>query len=132
MSSGLSPSQRRTLTQQLQQRLEELRAQVREELLRSDSERYIQIAGQVHDAEEESVADLLADVDLAVIDIHVNEIRNVEAALLRTRTGRYGICAECDGEIAYERLRAYPTAKRCLGCQTTHEQAATEKRPPTL
>jgi DnaK suppressor protein len=36
-------------------------------LLRSDRERYADIAGQVHDAEEEAIADLLVDVSLAEI-----------------------------------------------------------------
>jgi RNA polymerase-binding transcription factor DksA len=132
MSPELSADQKKTLKHHLQQRSVQLREQVRQELLKSDNEQYAQLAGQVHDVEEESVADLLADVDLAVIDMHINELRDIEAALLRTVSGRYGTCVDCDEYIGYERLQAYPTAKRCLGCQSAHEKAATERRPPTL
>src|SRR5262249_21885503 len=43
-------------------------------------------------------------------------------ALQRLRAGTYGICDECGGPIATERLRALPSATTCLACQTRREE----------
>lgn len=106
----------------LDQRNLQLRQEIREELLATDEQHFIDLAGQVHDLEEESVADLLVDLDLAVIDMHINEVREIEAALRRIQVGAFGICIECDTDIEVERLRAFPTAKRCLDCQQNFER----------
>ncbi len=132
MILGLSSKQLSGLKQRLNQRSQTLLQEIRQQLLKSDNEHYIELAGWVHDAEEESVADLLADVNLAIIDLHINEIRDIEAALLRIAGDTYGICIDCDDEIGYERLQAYPTAKRCHNCQRLHEQRPAAKGQPTL
>ncbi len=93
----------------LEARHRTLREEIREELLASDEEHFIDLAGQVHDLEEESVADLLVDLGLAIIDMHINEIRDIEAALRRINVGAFGICIECDDEMELARLLAYPT-----------------------
>ena len=132
MASILSPKQVSELKLRLEQRSQTLLEEIRQELLTSDNEQYIQLADKVHDAEEESVADLLADVNLAIINLHVSEIRDIEAALLRIAGDTYGICIDCDGDIGYERLLAYPTAKRCHHCQRIYEQHPAAKGQPTL
>lgn len=118
---GLTEEQRRELGDRLRLRWSELIGDVREQLLRSDEESYVQLAGQVHDAAEMSVADLLADVNLAAADREIEELREVEAALQRMQLDTYGICEDCGQPIAYQRLRAYPTARRCLEDQRRHE-----------
>lgn len=110
------------LKSKLEERSRVLREEIRQELLDSDEEHYIDLAGQVHDLEEESVADLLVDLDLAIIDMHIDEIRDIEAAIRRLQVGAYGVCIECDDEVEVARLRAYPTAKRCLPCQQNYER----------
>lgn len=107
--------------QRLRQRREELRWSIHDALVRTDRENFSQIIGRVRDAGEESVADLVATMNLSMLDREVNELRDVEAALQRIRDGVYGECQDCGGEIAKERLEAYPTAKRCVGCQRKHE-----------
>jgi len=110
------------LKSKLEDRSRELREEIRQELLDSDQEHYIDLAGQVHDLEEESVADLLVDLGLSIIDMHINELRDVEAALRRIHVGAYGVCVDCDDEVDLERLQAFPTAKRCLMCQENFER----------
>lgn len=117
MSSGLDDRQIDALRGQLEARREELRTEIRTELAESEDEHYAELAGSVHDTGEESLADLLSDVNLAVIDNHVREVREIELALSRVREGSYGVCDECGGDIAVERLQAYPTATRCIDCQ---------------
>jgi predicted phosphoribosyltransferase/RNA polymerase-binding transcription factor DksA len=116
----------------LRARQAELRKEIRDTLLRTDSEQYGLLAGEVHDAAEQSVADLLVDVNLAEITRDVEDLRDVEAALERIHTGAYGACLRCNGPIDLERLEAYPTAKRCLPCQLEHEHARAETAPATL
>ncbi|WP_034295928.1 TraR/DksA C4-type zinc finger protein [Herbaspirillum sp. RV1423] len=50
------------------------------------------------------------------------ELADIEAAKKRMSEGQYGLCTECGCTIAYARLEAYPTAKRCTHCQRLHEQ----------
>ena len=80
--------------------------------------------------EVEHHADAIDDVqalqarEIASLDLsHCREqLRAVEAALARMRTGSYGICTECDGAIQPARLRAVPWALRCRPCQEAAEQ----------
>jgi RNA polymerase-binding protein DksA len=120
--SGLTQAQLKELRQRLQQRYGELREEVRRELLAADEARYIDLAGRVHDSGEESVADLLADLDLARLDRQINEIRRIEAAFRRLDVGNYGVCHDCDCDIGYERLRSQPYAERCVECQAQYEK----------
>lgn len=105
----------------LDERFFEVREEIRLELLQSDDQTYIKLAGRVHDIGDASVADLLVDLQLADIDRHIKEIRNIDAALMRIAAGKYGTCSHCDATIAVDRLEAYPTAKRCHRCQVDHE-----------
>jgi RNA polymerase-binding transcription factor DksA len=123
MAPRLSTDQVSALKAQLQQRFDVLREEVRRELLSSDNERYLELAGRVHDPGDESVADLLVDVSLAVIDRHIDAVRETEAALLRIGRGTYGVCVDCGGGIDYERLASQPAAARCYDCQQVHERA---------
>jgi RNA polymerase-binding transcription factor DksA len=129
MTQALSDKQRSELKQKLQHRLDELSEKVRQELRESDNQQYIEIAGKVHDLEEASLADLLVDIDLAIIGLHIEEIRDIQRALMRFPMGNYGICADCGTDISYNRLQANPAAKRCLDCQAKEEWTYTEGHP---
>ena len=117
-----SDQQKTTFRNQLKQRFMVLREEISRELIKSDNEHYIDLAGKVYDLEEASVADLLVDLQLATIDRGVNEIRDVDAALLRIAHGSFGICADCDTPVDLKRLQALPTAKRCQCCQAAYEK----------
>lgn len=130
--ASLTQGQISELQRRLQQRRAELRAEIRAELLATDDLRYADLAGRVHDSGEESVADLLADLDVARIDRQVTEIRSIEAALRRIAMGVYGVCRECDGDIGYERLQSQPVAERCVACQKQHERSYAHEGTPSL
>jgi DnaK suppressor protein len=116
----------------LRARLRALQARIRDTLLRADAESFGQLAGQVHDAEEEALADLLVDVNLAELTREVQEVREVDAALRRILVGRYGLCVECAERIPRARLEANPTAARCLECQRVHDQSPLAAGTPKL
>jgi RNA polymerase-binding transcription factor DksA len=111
------------LKNQLAARYSELREEIRQELLKSDEEHFIDLAGQVHDLQDESLADLLVDLGLEIIDMHLIQAREIEAALARISAGQYGDCMDCKGEIETDRLEAYPTARRCWDCQSAYEKS---------
>jgi RNA polymerase-binding protein DksA len=120
------------LKARLQQRYLELREEVRGELERSGDQRYVDIAGSVADPGDDSVADMLLDLNAAVVDRQVREMREVEATLKRLAELDFGDCIECGGEIGFERLMAYPTAQRCIHCQELHEKTYLHENNPTL
>ena len=130
--SELSAQQLQYFKQRLEKRFRQLREEIRQELLKSEDPYYQQLATTVHDTEEESVADLLFDLNLADIDRHVGEIRQIEAAQNRIETGNYGICVDCGVAITLQRLEANPAAARCIECQILYEQQYAQPGHPSL
>ncbi|MGB8080229.1 MAG: TraR/DksA C4-type zinc finger protein, partial [Pseudolabrys sp.] len=54
---------------------------------------------------------------LKVIEIsEIREIQQIGEALKRISEGTYGVCSQCGGNIDPKRLKALPTATRCISC----------------
>lgn len=132
MADHLDEGQIDILERDLRRRHAELRETISRQLLREDKSAYAELAGQVHDGEELSVADLLVDLELDAAQRHVRELREVEAALQRIDEGTYGLCEDTGEPIPFERLRAQPTARRTVEAQSAHERAHGEGDYPTL
>lgn len=122
MSDELTPDQLTEFRSILNARARALRDEVLDTLYRSKSEQYVDVAGRVRDAGDSSVADLIVDLNMAEVGRDVEEIRDIEAALKRIAEGEYGVCTDCGGAIAIERLKANPTAQRCIRCQEAYER----------
>jgi DnaK suppressor protein len=60
--------------------------------------------------------------EFAMNEHETAQLGDIEAALERIQSGHYGQCTDCDAPIPPARLIAYPTAKRCIDCQTLAEQ----------
>jgi RNA polymerase-binding transcription factor DksA len=58
----------------------------------------------------------------AIENSELQEIRQIQVALQRIADGTYGVCANCGEAIDPKRLKALPTASRCISC-------AAETRP---
>ena len=54
----------------------------------------------------------------AIENSELHEIRQIQVALKRIDEGTYGICANCGEPIDPKRLKALPTATRCIACAT--------------
>jgi RNA polymerase-binding protein DksA len=128
----LSKEEKTALEGVLRQRLAALMEEVRQDLLKSDDDRAAMLADRVRDVGDESMADLIVDLDLADTDRDLQELKDVEAALMRMRLGTYGTCMHCGGPIQVERLAAYPTAKRCQPCQAMHEKTYVQQGHASL
>jgi RNA polymerase-binding protein DksA len=132
MTRNLQNKQVESLRAAMRARQVQLREEIRQALIKSDSEHYLQIADSVRDLEDESFADLIVDVGLAEIDRDLDELRAIDAALLRMADGSYGICAVCERPIDLNRLKLTPHALRCIDCQTVYERTHFQKTGHTL
>ncbi len=122
MSSHLSQEQLNEIKSTLDTRYKALQKEIHDHLINSGDAKYAEIAGQVHDMADESVADLLADLNYTVIDKNVEELKAIEKALYTIQTGGdYGVCIDCGVDIPFERLKVEPTAQRCVDCQSAYE-----------
>lgn len=130
---SLTPNQLETLRAALDGRYASLLVEVRSELEHTENQQYVELLGRTPgDIGDESVADALADLELAVIDRHVRELRDIDASRARIRDGSFGRCIACGQDIGFERLQAHPTAKRCVVCQRHHERTHAHEGTPTL
>lgn len=132
MNETLTPAQFDELESRLRQMHESLREEVNRELRESGNEQYAYMTEGAHDAGDQAVADELAALNLGTLDRHVRELREVEAALARIRDETYGLCSEDEEPIGYPRLKANPTASRCIRCQERHERTHAQPGQPKL
>ncbi|TFH23501.1 MAG: TraR/DksA family transcriptional regulator [Myxococcales bacterium] len=63
------------------------------------------------------------EINLLLGDRERKKLQLVDDALHRLDSGEYGLCDECDGEIAPGRLEAMPFSRLCVTCQSEFEQA---------
>jgi DnaK suppressor protein len=119
---ALTTQQARELEKLIASRRQALVAELRDDARKARAERYGEVAGEVPDTGDESVAALIADLDQADLSRDLNELRGLDAAHERIESGEYGVCVDCGRDIGFERLRAFATAIRCIDCQTRHEK----------
>ena len=129
---ALTPRQTEELKERIGQRSRALVAELRDDVRKTRAERYGEVAGEVPDHGDESVAALIADLDQADLSRDVDELRGLEAARERIAKGDYGVCVDCGRDIGFERLRAAPSAIRCIACQTLHEKTFAGSGNPSL
>lgn len=126
--SELTEQQMTQLSEALERRHAQLARAIREDLKATSSERYADLAGEVNDTGDESVADQMVDLNAAMIERELSELKAVESARVRIREGEYGDCVDCGGDIPFARLMAYPAAMRCITCQSKRERTYAQGR----
>lgn len=131
--AALTPSQIDQLVTELKKNYQTLLAEVRVELENTgDQHRIDLLNSEPGDAGDESMANALSDFNVAIVDRQIAEMRDIEAALQRIRDKAFGVCIDCGDDIAFTRLQAYPTAKRCLGCQERREREYVQEGHPKM
>ena len=130
--SHLTHEQLSELRQLMDAELNRLRQDIRGELTRSDEEQYPKLVDGVHDAGEESVADMLTEINAAVLGNSIKALREVEAAQQRLSDGLYGSCEECGEAILFARLQVNPAARLCLADQERYEALHPQDSHPEL
>lgn len=132
MQTSLTAAQHEALKRMLHQRYAALLEEIRAVQSESGDYPYAELLGGVPDFGDESVADLLIDVNHALVGRDLQELRDIEQANGRINAGCYGSCEDCGAAIDYARLASYPTAKRCLRCQAVYENTHAHARTSTL
>ena len=66
---------------------------------------------------EEQATELENQVGIEAIEnSEIHEIHEIREALKHISEGTYGVCAKCGVTIDPKRLKALPTATRCISC----------------
>jgi len=63
------------------------------------------------------------DSEFALLGMKTETLVRIDDAVGRLDAGHYGLCVECEREIAERRLRALPFAARCQACEERREYA---------
>jgi len=75
--------------------------------------------GDMGDQAKEESEERLGD---AILEHFRLELTDITAARRRMAQGSYGVCTDCGEPVPFERLVAYPIARRCTNCQRQFEQ----------
>jgi RNA polymerase-binding transcription factor DksA len=121
-TAQLTPEQIATLRQLLDQRAVQLRKEIRERLIESGDDQAVSLIDQRGVRDDDALADLFADLDVAMLTRDADEVRDIEFAHKRLAEGSIDTCVECGRTISFERLRANPAARRCIECQRREER----------
>lgn len=68
------------------------------------------------------------DVAVEILDRESTLVRRLHSAIDRIEEGAYGICLECEEEIAPKRLKAIPWAELCINCQERADESGSQRK----
>ena len=92
---------------------------------RSGATSRVEAAAQLSSSEQSHAQNFTErDTAFAIQEHDMAELDATELALMRITQGTYGHCLGCETEIPITRLLAFPSAMRCIECQTVVEKAA--------
>ena len=128
----LSSTEKQQIQVVLSQRRAQLAEEIRGEMERAGHQHFADLAGEVADAGDASVADMLVDQDIALVRRQVEELTQIETAQKHVADENYGECEECAAAIGLQRLLAVPYATRCVVCQEQHEKTYAHESTPKL
>jgi DnaK suppressor protein len=129
---ALQQSQIVDFKKNLRHRADQLGGEIRATLARSSEESHVRIAEQARDTEDDSFSNLIVDLNYSEIERDAEELRRIQGALRRLTDGTYGVCSDCGKDISLARLRAEPTAVRCIECQEIYEKTHAGVNTPKL
>jgi DnaK suppressor protein len=118
----MSPEQLQNQKFKLESSLHELRSRL--VISRGGELDRVQAAYDHYNRSDSSHAQLITDKDLdfQLSEIEIENLNQVELALLRIQSNTYGLCLTCHKLIALERLIAMPEARLCISCESIEHQ----------
>jgi len=88
-----------------------------EQQLLIDGDPYMQ---EGRDADNEYLDDVQEDIEKEITDLRLKGVKDmmlrVKKTLAKIKIGKYGTCDICGKDIKKARLKAYPTASKCVEC----------------
>lgn len=131
--AALTQSQIDQLVTKLKKDYQTLLIEVRDELENKGVQHRIDLLNsEPGDSGDESMANALADFNVAIVDRQVQGVRDIEATFKRIKDGEFGVCIDCGDNIPFNRLQAYQTAKRCIACQEKREKQYAHEGHPKM
>jgi len=122
--ANFTEDQLRQLKAALHKRYLELQEEVRCELGHSSEEQGIDLTEYLN-----TIPD---DIDTALVDRQIIEMRELEMSEKYLMDLEFGDCIDCGNEIGFDRLIVYPSAQRCIQCQSQFEKAFPQEATPSL
>lgn len=119
---SLTPPQSAQIERSLDRIERSVREKIRETMPPPAEEKYVEVAGAGNDFGDEAAASTEQALNHVLLERCLRELEAIEAVRRRLSAGEADRCAECDEEIGYQRLLAYPLATRCVECQERHER----------
>src|SRR3972149_2374063 len=110
------------MVEEFRRRLREAREQLFRTVARTSEELTTLEAHQAGAVSEDAATVLAADVLSRLEGQGKHELDEIGAARARLEGGTFGFCERCPRPIPLERLRAMPTARYCLPCQSREEK----------
>ena len=86
-----------------------------------DHEDYHLDKNELSDPLDEASVNTQTSHDIRFINREIIYLKKVNKSLEALARGTYGLCAECDSEIGFERLIARLTAELCIACKEEAE-----------
>jgi DnaK suppressor protein len=120
MRKAFLKKMRTTLTRQKQQILQQLDEEIRE-----GKENELDEGMDTYDLASEERD---REISLILGDRDRDKLQAIEDALDRIEEGEYGLCEQCEEEIAQARLEALPFTRLCVACQEQLEKKARFQR----
>ncbi len=108
----------------LHRRYMDLQEEVRSELAHSADSHDFNVSEYLNNVPD--------DIDTALMDRQINEMRELEMSMKYLSELEFGDCIDCGNEIGFERLLVYPSAQRCIQCQSQFEKAFPHESNPSL
>jgi DnaK suppressor protein len=121
MTTPLDDSKLDTIRKLLDEREHTLREEVRA-VKEAAAERPGAIGRHVEDAAEDAEERFRTGMEHVDLQRDQEELREIEQARDRMADGSYGTCVDCGREIPFERLKAQPSTRRCVACQSAYEK----------
>ena len=122
----LTIEQRDSLRNALTSRAATLRGQIASNLRGTRRSSCASLASRLEAEAERELSELEgleAEIDGVDVEQEMRQLRRVQETLTRLRSPEYGICADCEEDIPFARLREDPYSNVCLHCQQRRDLA---------
>lgn len=108
--------------QSLLERKKNLWNQIMQELEREAGQRHQSALDTIRESGDHALEELFESNVLHMVERKARELENIEAALTRIDSGKYGQCVDCGRWIRPARLEVMPDSVRCRRCQEQYEK----------
>ena len=80
------------------------------------------------DLYDQASSDRDRELELILNEMDREKLLEIEDALERIEDGSYGVCEECDGDVAHRRLEVMPFTTVCVQCKSEKEKLSREMK----